>query len=504
MIRPDPLQAATLKHRIHDSGLLDLGRHPDSDELDSVLAELRESISEDDVPEARRLARRLLGDYHVIPESTVSRFLDDHLPLEGAETPLPIYSAEQVQELPDPEWQVEDLFQQESLITLFGQEGSFKTFTALDLSLSLATKTPFHGREVNGGKVVYVYAEGAPGLKLRLRAWTQAHGINSGSAPNAWFIPTAVNLMDDDGDGLDRLTRTIQAGVGGSCSLIVVDTLARAFGSADEDETKAMNTFTNRCGALKERFGSSVLVLHHTGWDTKRERGNRSLRNNFDTVIKCEKKRESHVHFSCEKQKDAPFFDDFRLKVREVDLGEGDTSCVLVDSDGDEELEFSLDDQAEALLTVLAEAGPDGLTFSDWMSEVLDRESFSESNFKRRRDTLVDGAYVTEPPPGNSRGFHYTLTEKGEAALDGGSGDQKTMNPTDDGNRSESPSGSQRVPAKDVATYEDIVGSNSGSDGSMSPNGGSGSDGGAYRAPPEPDTGNERDQTSPRVPEGGV
>ena len=124
---------------------------------------------------------------------------------------------------------------------------------------------------------------------------------------------------------------------------------------------------------------------------------------------------------------------------------------------------------------------------------------------------------MTKPPDGSSRGFDYTLTEEGEAALDGDPRDQKALNPNGKRGRSKHSSRSQRVPTELVDRFGTIDGFNSGSAGFMNSNGGSGSDGGAWRAPPEPDTGDERDQASedesgpsgeekrsPEVPVGGV
>lgn len=418
-------------------------------------------------------------------------------PIErSSDTPLPIYRDDEIEDLPNAEWQVEELCLDNSLVAVYGPEGTYKTFYGLDLSFCIGTGRPFHGREVEQGKVVYVYAEGASGLNNRIRAWKQAHGRGVNEASDVWFVPTAVNLMDEDGIGLEELIETIRATAGESLGLIVIDTLARAFGDADEDATQAMNTFTNRCGQLRETFDCSVLVIHHTGWETKRERGNRSLRNNFDTVMKCESNGRNRLALKCDKQKDAPFFEDFQLRAREVELPEGETSLVLLGASDEVQRAPQVDDECRQLLEVLAEFDGKGATYSDWCDAVRRSAGVSKSTFKRRRDVLVERGFVTQPPAGDSKGFRYQLSDEGQSALRSEEkGGQEEVDPNGNRKRADGSTGSKEVPVEEYTFQRDRKGSRTGSDESITPSEPSGSGGGAYRAPPEPDTATEGAET---------
>lgn len=327
---------------------------------------------------------------------------------------LRLLSVPDLKNLPDPAWLVKSLVQKRTLIELFGAEGSSKTFLALDLALCIATGTPFQSHEVAQGRVVYVYAEGAPGIKARIVAWEMEHGFQPLTTPGAWFLPYQINLMDRD--NVNALADEIERVVGPECDLIVIDTLAKAFGGGDEDKTAEMNRFVLHMDDLRIRFGASVLILHHTGWDESREKSNRALRANADTVMSAEKKGANgeHVTLSCVKPRDVPPFDPIKLDRVELSLPESlglppdlATSCVLRLAGSGRP---PLTNDERTMLEALAEHGR---SYGDW----LEAASLSESTFKRTRAELTTRGYVTKPPEGDSKGFEYELTAQGRAVL---------------------------------------------------------------------------------------
>ena len=62
---------------------------------------------------------------------------------EKQETPLPIYSVNQLNELIDPVWQVDGFMVRRSLTGIHGPTGHGKTFVALHLALCVAIGMPF-------------------------------------------------------------------------------------------------------------------------------------------------------------------------------------------------------------------------------------------------------------------------------------------------------------------------------------------------------------------------
>lgn len=77
----------------------------------------------------------------------------------------------QLSRLPDPVWCVTSALEARSLALLVGRYGSYKSFCALDIGLSVATGVHWGNYPVARGPVLYLAGEGAPGLKSRIDAW---------------------------------------------------------------------------------------------------------------------------------------------------------------------------------------------------------------------------------------------------------------------------------------------------------------------------------------------
>ena len=64
-----------------------------------------------------------------------------------------------------------DLLYDNTLGRVVGPSGHFKLFVVIDFAGHIGTGTPWHGRYVRQGTVVYLVAEGAEGIRKRVRAW---------------------------------------------------------------------------------------------------------------------------------------------------------------------------------------------------------------------------------------------------------------------------------------------------------------------------------------------
>ena len=70
-----------------------------------------------------------------------------------------------LENLPDPEYLVEDFIEESALTVVYGPSGGGKTFAVLDAALSVATNRPWLGKSVHAAPVVYVVGEGTLGIK---------------------------------------------------------------------------------------------------------------------------------------------------------------------------------------------------------------------------------------------------------------------------------------------------------------------------------------------------
>ncbi len=310
--------------------------------------------------------------------------------------------------LPDPEWLIKGILPQGGLAVLYGEPGAGKSFLALDWAMSIASERPWFGGEVKAGAAVYVYAEGASGLKFRVRAWCN---VKKGKPDCMRVLPHSLNLLDRE--EVDELIKAIRKDEG-EPNLIVIDTLARCFGNGDENAPKDMNAFVAGADALREAFpGAAVLVVHHSGKDPKRgDRGHTALRAAADTVLRLAKGK-SPLTLKCDKQKDAEEFKEVLLWLRRVDVGKGKTSCVIQKT-GAKSLPETADPRAlktdATALEALRQCGSEGANFVAWRkASKLKRSTFQDTRQRLVRDGLVikmdNGRYVVaELGPGAETG----------------------------------------------------------------------------------------------------
>lgn len=202
--------------------------------------------------------------------------------------------------LPEPECIVDGLLPADGLMVLYGPSGTFKSFLALDVALSVASGRPFLGRRTQRGHVVYISAEGRGGLPARYRAWMAERRVED--VERVRFIPEAVNLLDDGAvRGLEAAFRELPA----PPSLIVVDTLARCMVGGDENSAQDIGRFVAAVDRL--RGDAAALVVHHTGKEADVERGSSALRGAADLMARIKRDgRGRNLTLSCEKWKDAP------------------------------------------------------------------------------------------------------------------------------------------------------------------------------------------------------
>jgi hypothetical protein len=71
---------------------------------------------------------------------------------------------------------------------------------------------------------------------------------------------------------------------------VQIDTLARAFGGGNENDSQDMGAFIHNAGRLQRKLNCALMVLHHIGKDaTKGLRGHSSLLGAVDTQLELQK-----------------------------------------------------------------------------------------------------------------------------------------------------------------------------------------------------------------------
>jgi hypothetical protein len=189
------------------------------------------------------------------------------------------------------EWLIKDLLPRRSLVALYGPPGSFKSFVALSIAEAIATGNQWMGREVETpGAVLYICGEGFGGVGARIKACKIYNKTPAGT--EIYVIRAALNLRSsaDDFDLLMASIKDLMEKSGVQFELVQIDTLARAFGGGNENNSEDMGAFIHNAGRIQRMLGCAMMVLHHSGKDaTKGLRGHSSLLGAVDTQLELAK-----------------------------------------------------------------------------------------------------------------------------------------------------------------------------------------------------------------------
>jgi hypothetical protein len=230
--------------------------------------------------------------------------------------------ADILQHLKPIDWLVRGYLEADSLALLFGDPGCGKSFAAIDLACAVATGADWHGKPTTQGAVFYIAGEGHNGLARRFKAWELLNGRSLAHAP-VFISQRSATLYDaESAAAVSQAAQALAAASGQKPRLIVVDTLARNFGGADENSTADMNAFvTNLDAHLKDPFRACVLIVHHTGHaDKTRARGAMALKGALDAEYQLQRDDDGLVRWTTTKMKDAEHPEPLSFRLEKVAL----------------------------------------------------------------------------------------------------------------------------------------------------------------------------------------
>lgn len=254
---------------------------------------------------------------------------------EGQDSPrkLDAVWADDIELRVDEPGLVDGLLPRSAMTVLYGESGTGKTFTVVDIACHVAAGRPWRGMDVDQGVVVYVAAEAPASVEKRVWAWKKRHGVER--LP-VLVVRSNINLLDGDTDALLALLTDVRERHG-KIALVVVDTLACSM-IGNENAPEDMGAFTAACKRIKERARTHVLVVHHSGKDASRgARGHSSLRAAADVELEVSgSDGTGSIRVAKERDEAAGKVYGFRLDL--VELGHNAkgrmvTTCVAVEAE---------------------------------------------------------------------------------------------------------------------------------------------------------------------------
>jgi RecA-family ATPase len=225
----------------------------------------------------------------IVPRETVEEVAalpEEESPILVPRQLLNIESWDDIEDEP-VEWLIDNVLPKKAFAALYGPPGSYKSFVALDIAEAVATGRAWMGREVQAaGAVLYICGEGFGGIGARIKACKMHNRTQAGA--EIYVIRAAINLRSsaEDFDLLVASIKDLVEKTGVQFELVQIDTLARAFGGGNENDSSDMGAFIHNAGRIQRMLGCAMMVLHHSGKDaTKGLRGHSSLLGAVDTQL---------------------------------------------------------------------------------------------------------------------------------------------------------------------------------------------------------------------------
>jgi hypothetical protein len=240
---------------------------------------------------------------------------------------------------------IEGLIPSNGVGVIYGPSSAGKSFITVDWAMRIASGGRVLGRFTEASGVLYFAAEGQGGLRKRLVAARQAHGMDDVVLPLN-YLPALLDLSRAETGDVEKLSLYAEdvaremKSRGAPLRIVVIDTLAAAAPSADENTQKDMGPIMLAFHRMANRLGAVVLLVAHTGKDVVRGlRGWSGIRANADFAIECRVDKDedtgetSRRSLWLEKAKDGRdgfTLSDYALRVVEMGTkrsGEPDTTC---------------------------------------------------------------------------------------------------------------------------------------------------------------------------------
>lgn len=235
-----------------------------------------------------------------------------------------------------PSWLIKSVLPRAGVGVVYGPSGSGKTFQVLDMAFSIARGVDWRGHRVKRGRIAYIAAEGAGGVRTRLKAYALHHNIPLSEVP-ILLLGAAPNFIEKT-DAVDVAKAVLHSGA----ALLIVDTLAQVMPGGDENSGKDMGRLIEHCNGIHKATGAMVLLIHHPGKNEDRgARGWSGLRGALDVEFRVESESGAinvRRSMTITKMKDAEEGAEFGFSLRSVVVGvdedgEDITSCVVEHSD---------------------------------------------------------------------------------------------------------------------------------------------------------------------------
>jgi len=175
-------------------------------------------------------------------------------------------------------WLIERLWSAHAVGFVSGPPKSFKTWTTLEMAVSVASGTPCFGTfpvHRSGPVLLFAAEDPMPALRSRLESLARNHGLTLDQVDIRVIRADSLRL-DRQGDR-EKLAATVDHH---RPAMLILDPLVRLH-SLDENQAGPMAELLGHLRVLQRSLGTSIAIIHHSRKNSARSAG-QSLRGSSD------------------------------------------------------------------------------------------------------------------------------------------------------------------------------------------------------------------------------
>jgi len=326
---------------------------------------------------------------------------------DGKPNKFRVMRMSEVMALAPQEWLLDGFIYEDSIVFVFGEPGSAKSFLTFNWFAHLAIGKDWLGYKVyRSGLMIYTAAEGVRGYQRRARALESHRGIALESLEdNLRWITTAVQL-DSEGSVIEYI-KAINEEKGDRPLLgLCIDTLFQCAGGVDINKPGDASKLMNVVKFIKDETKASfVVVVHHSGkQQTNGAMGSMAFKASCDLMYEVKKEEITNlITVKSHKVKDDEAIEK-TFVLKKVVYGDGprDHSCVIVSSESEiEEVKKSFNALPLQQQKVLDALGDNQYRDTEW-SRLCEMQGIKRSSFRFAKDALVEKNLVHKVEPDKS------------------------------------------------------------------------------------------------------
>ncbi len=174
--------------------------------------------------------------------------------------PLPVQHVAAVKAEQEVSWLVKGIWPEQGVGFLAGHPKTCKSWLALDIALSVASRTAVLGNYSvpHGGPVLVFAAEDSPPMvRARFAGMAAARGVSLEDLPIQLVLADRLRLESEDDQA--RLRATLEMH---QPALLILDPLVRMTG-IDENSAREVSQVLGYLRELQRSLGVAILVVHH-------------------------------------------------------------------------------------------------------------------------------------------------------------------------------------------------------------------------------------------------